>query len=436
MGHVALLTAANKVLGKLRCSLQALKSASEGSDDPEQASAVAILELKIAELEAKRQLLIPSEVRLKAHVKTMQTLMQRRKQVLLLADEAVADVTSKSLALTNSIGCYGDVTNALAALEDDIGKSRGLADAENDAIMHRESTRLTEKQAAMAVLSQDIAALTAAGEPMGKFVDKFAELSVLAAEVDALQKLPPRIGGENPDDLAASIAAGRIHDMAVKLLGEACHLQKNAAQLSWKHAQDKRQQALESLPKFIEDEVAPLVQCDFDGKVMNGKVDLTGTDYTLLIVGMKVCCGDKIGEVKVIAQAAQAEPQGDGEDTMAVDTGKKRHGDDTADDDPAPSAKRVVLGTIPPKASPPTVRLGRAIGQVVDAAAAAAAQEAQVVGAMRLPREPFLNSRRPRWLKTSLRRRPARHHRRTWQALLTHHLFRRMGSPRPRPQCR
>jgi hypothetical protein len=39
MGHVALLTAANKVLGKLRCSLQALKSASEGSDDPEQASA-------------------------------------------------------------------------------------------------------------------------------------------------------------------------------------------------------------------------------------------------------------------------------------------------------------------------------------------------------------------------------------------------------------
>ena len=55
MGHVALLSAANKVLGKLRCSLQSLKSASEGSDDAEQASAVAILELKIAELEAKRQ---------------------------------------------------------------------------------------------------------------------------------------------------------------------------------------------------------------------------------------------------------------------------------------------------------------------------------------------------------------------------------------------
>ena len=99
------------------------------------------------------------------------------------------------------------MTNALAAPEDDISKSRGLVDAENVAIMHRESTRLAEKQGAMAVLSQDIAALTAAGEPMGKFVDKFAELSVLAAEVDALQKLPPRIEGEHPDDLAASIAA-------------------------------------------------------------------------------------------------------------------------------------------------------------------------------------------------------------------------------------
>ena len=63
-----------------------MKSASEGSGDPEQASAVAILELKIVDLEAKRQELIPAEVRLKAHTKTTQALVLRREQMLVLAD--------------------------------------------------------------------------------------------------------------------------------------------------------------------------------------------------------------------------------------------------------------------------------------------------------------------------------------------------------------
>ena len=240
MGHVAHLSAANKVLGKLRCSLQSLKSACAGSDDAEQASAVAILERKIAELEAKRQLLIPSEVRLKAHFKTTQALMLRRKQMLVLADEAVADVTDKSLALTDCISRYGDVTTALATLEEEIGGSKGMAKAETDKILHHQAARLLEKQTAMSVLSTEIAALTTAGEPMANYVDKFAELSVLAAEVDALQQMPTRIEGDDPDDLAASVAAGKIHDLAVKLLSEACALQKNAAALSWKHAQDKR----------------------------------------------------------------------------------------------------------------------------------------------------------------------------------------------------
>ena len=44
MGHIVPLKEANKVLGKLRCSLQSLRSACDGSDDAEQASAVAILE--------------------------------------------------------------------------------------------------------------------------------------------------------------------------------------------------------------------------------------------------------------------------------------------------------------------------------------------------------------------------------------------------------
>ena len=130
MGHVAHLTAANKVLGKLRCSLQSLKSACAGSDDVEQASAVAILEKKIAELEEKRQAFIPSEVRLKAHFKTTQALMLRRKHLLVSADEAVADVTNKSLALTDCISRYGDVTTALAALEEEIGGSKGMAKAD------------------------------------------------------------------------------------------------------------------------------------------------------------------------------------------------------------------------------------------------------------------------------------------------------------------
>ena len=65
--------------------------------------------------------------------------------MLVRADEAVADVNDKSMALSDSIDMFGEVTSALAVLEADIGKSRGLADAETVAITHRESTKLATK---------------------------------------------------------------------------------------------------------------------------------------------------------------------------------------------------------------------------------------------------------------------------------------------------
>ncbi len=66
----------------------------------------------------------------------------------------------------------------------------------------------------MATLSKDIADLTAASAPMSTLMRKVAELGVLAADVDAMRKLPPRRAGETPEDLGTNIASGRIQDMA------------------------------------------------------------------------------------------------------------------------------------------------------------------------------------------------------------------------------
>ena len=133
------------------------------------------------------------------------------------------------------------------------------------------------------------------------------------------------------------------------------------------------------MPRFTVDASDPQVQCDFDGEAHGGKVDLAGTEFTLLIVGMKVCCDGKIGEITALVQAQQCQatvvdnPQGV-DSAMGVDTGMKRHADD-AEDGTASAAKKAVLEKVPAKAAPPTVHLARAIGGVVDAAAAAAADE-------------------------------------------------------------
>lgn len=372
------MTAANKALGKLRCSLQALKSACDGTEDAEQASAVAILEKKIAELEAKRQQLIPAEVRLKAHYKTTQALLLKRGYILEAASKAVEDVAVKSQALTDSIALYLDATTALAAVEKEVEGAKEAGQAEASRILNHQASRLAEKKNAMNALSAKIAELTNSGAPMASYVDKFSELSVLASEVDALQQMPKRIEGDGPDDLDASVAAGKLHDSAVRLLSEACGLQKSAAALSWKHAQDKRRQALESLPLFTADAENPQVQCDFDGEAHAGRVDLSGTDFVLIVLGMKVHCGGQIGEIKAItlAQEVQA-PAADTpvcSDAMSVDTGTKRLAEGTAEVT-ATAAKRQVQESVPAKAAPPTVHLLRAIGGLVDAAATAAAEE-------------------------------------------------------------